>query len=159
MSVGTAIFLISLILIAVGTWLFLTRRPAAGTNPAPRDSYAPGPAAPRDYVAGPAVSRPSAPVYYDPAPRVIVERPVYVEPYSPTTDLANLIIAEEIIDEIHEERREERFEDMREDRYDEPRYQEPAPYEAPSAYEAPDNGGGWGNDNGGDFGSGDAGSF
>lgn len=143
MSVGTAIFLIFLIVIAaVAAWYFLVRRPSvAQSKPAEavtrRMRYA-------DTVPG------GIPVGYTPTPPVIIEQPVYVQPYrSPMNDVADIIIAEEIIHEIHEERREERFEEMREERYEEP-----------SRYEAPDNGGGWGNGGGGgDFGSGDTGGF
>jgi uncharacterized membrane protein YgcG len=142
MSTGTAIFLIFLVIIAAAVAIFAMRRSDSGTPTAPRERYEPGPSAPRS----------SSPAYYEPAPRVIVDqRPVYVEPYrSPMNDLTNLIVAEEIIEEIHEERREEYFEDRRES-YIEDRGEER--YEAPAQDfgNNSDFGGGWDN-GGGDFG-------
>lgn len=169
MSIGTAIFLI--IIASFVAWYILVRRPYTRAA-ASTDTHTPAPA--RAAQAGSPVT-PAAPSsgYYSPAPQVIVEeRPVYVGGYSsPTSDLADLIIAEEIVHEMREEhRREERFEEAREERFEEarhehheapayeaPQYSEPERYEAPASYEAPDTGGGW--DTGGDFSSGDSGSF
>lgn len=185
MSIGTAIFLIFLIIIgAVVAWYFLVRRPAAKATTAPRDNFVPAPVtAPAPYVARQAAPQAPAPAFYDPAPRTIVDqRPVFVETYNNSTnDLTNLIIAEEIVEGMREHRREERFEEIREERreerfeeareehheahaYETPQeqYREPDRYEAPASYEAPDTSGGWdssSNSGSGDFGSGDSGSF
>lgn len=168
MSVGTAIFLIFLIVAAaVAAWYFLVRRTSVKTAQEPARETATRPV----YDAAPAGP---APVRYAQAPPVIVEQPVYVQPYrSPADDLVNLMVAEEIIDEIHEELREERYEEMREEHHyeetREERYEESSRYEEPARYDAPDTvsgdtGGGWGGDTGGydgggDFSGGDSGGF
>jgi len=147
MSAGTVTLLIALIIAAAAVaWYFLVRRPALQqrAEAAPAPDTAPS-QAPRVTASGTVPGRAPFVERYEPAPRYIDNRPVYVGTYSPNNDLANLIIAEEIVQEIREERREERFEDIRQERYEEP-----------ARYEAPDNGF---SDNSGDFGSGDDGSF